>query len=146
MTEGTGEEPANAAEDLQESAPSPWWPTIRRALFGMIVGTLIALLVPLLWLYPYLSDDRRLDVIVRVAALDWRDFGEKRAQSRLQYELDHAGIGPWVDDDDCEFRTEPPERIVSCSWGVALEVPGLDVVLPLSFSSLARVDDQGAID
>lgn len=120
--------------------------SVRRALLGMLAGTALAVALPAGWLYPYLRDDRSLDLIVRVVALDWRDFGESRARSRLEYELDHAGIGGWVKDDDCRFEREAEDRIVRCGWGVELPVPWLDVVLPLSFASEARIDSEGDLD
>jgi hypothetical protein len=137
-------------ETPPEPGPSRWATLVnrkmlQRAALGMLAGTAVAVAVPVGWFYPYLRDDRSLDLIVRVVALDWRDFGESRARWRLQYELDHAGIGGWVQDDDCAFVSEQDQRIVRCRWGVEVEVPGANVVLPLSFSSEAHLDSNGEL-
>lgn len=117
----------------------------KRAALGMLAGTMVAVALPVGWLYPYLRDDRALDLLVRIVALDWRDFGESRARWRLQYELDHAAIGGWVQDKDCVLVSEEQVRIVRCRWGVEVEVPGANVVLPLSFGSEARLDSSGEL-
>ena len=96
--------------------------------------------------YPFLRDDAALDWVVIAVALDWRDFGEDAAVERLQYELDHQGIGLHVDDDDCELQPRSDgARTVSCDWGVALAVPGTDVVLPLAFHSSATLSAAGEL-
>jgi hypothetical protein len=121
--------------------PSPG--TVRRVLFGMGAGALIALVVPAWLVFPYYRDDRALDRIVRVTALDWRDFGEATARSRLEYELDHARIGLWVRDEDCTLSTVGSERHVGCRWSVPLEVPGVGVVVPLGFESVVSIGLEG---
>lgn len=121
--------------------PSPV--TVRRVLFGMGAGALLALVVPVVLVFPYYRDDRALDRIVRIVALDWRDFGEARARSRLEYELDEAGIGLWVRDEDCTLASDGPERQVGCRWSVPLVVPGVEVVVPLSFESVVAISPDG---
>jgi hypothetical protein len=135
-------EPAPRRWSLRAFRPRP--DTVRRVLFGMGAGALIAMAVPAWFVFPYLRDDRALDRIVRIVALDWRDFGEARARSRLEYELDHARIGLWVRDEDCVLRTSPDgDRRVACRWSVALVVPLVEVVVPLSFESLAAIGPEG---
>jgi hypothetical protein len=120
----------------------PW---VRVAGVGLAVGGIAAIGLPLLVLGPYVSDDLRLDRVVRAVALDWRDFGEERARERLEYELDHQGIGAWVEDDDCVLVTAGEERSVTCAWGVALPVPWTELVLPVTFRSVATIDPSGDI-
>lgn len=94
---------------------------------------------------PYVLDDLALDRAVRAVALDWRDFGEDRARERLLYELDHQGIGTWVADDDCDLLEGEDERTVRCRWTADIEVPVAEVVIPLSFASIAVVASSGDI-
>ena len=117
---------------------------MRRVLLGMLAGGVVVALIPVVVIGPYVRDDLVLDGIVRAVALDWRDFGEDKARSRLEYELDHRGIGLHVRDDDCELRTGPEgDRHVTCEWTVQLSVPGLDAPLPLSFASEGTVTAAG---
>ena len=147
MTEGTASSEASSEPAVQQRwsrrlvAPRP--ATLRRVLLGMGAGALVALCVPAWLVFPYYRDDRALDRVVRVVALDWRDFGEQRARSRLEYELDGAGIGLWVRDEDCSLASERPERQVACRWSVALEVPLVEVVVPLSFDSVVAIGPDG---
>ena len=114
-----------------------------RLLGSLTLALVVFLSVPAWILGPYFLDDRRLDAIVRVVALDWRDFGEGTARSRLEYELDRARIGLWVRDEDCTLTTEGGERHVGCHWSVALVVPVVEVVVPLSFASTVAVGADG---
>jgi hypothetical protein len=123
-----------------------WWygASLRRVVLGMGSGVAVGSLVPAVLLYPYVRDDRALDLIVRVVALDWRDFGQETAQARLRYELDHARIGMWVGDDDCELA--PGEiREVRCRWEVELVVPGTALAVPLAFASHAELTPDGDV-
>jgi hypothetical protein len=101
-----------------------------------------ALLVAMAVAYPYVRDDLSLDRIVRAVALDWRDFGRETAENRLQYELDHQGIGLAVGDDSCSLREQEGARVVACSWKVDVAFPTGHVV-PLSFSSVAELAADG---
>jgi hypothetical protein len=113
------------------------------------VGTLFALscalllVIPAAVLGPYVLDDRKLDAIVKVVALDWRDFGEERARGRLEVELDQRSVGSQVRDEDCRFEQEGDDRVVRCAWTVQVEVLLLDRTFPLSFQSTARITGSG---
>ncbi len=97
-----------------------------------IAGTGIALAIVALTpvaagaaiLSPFLADDLALDHTVRAVALDWRDFGRTVAQARLEYELDHQGIGLQVGDEDCTLTEEAGTREVACAWFTTVSVPG----------------------
>jgi hypothetical protein len=120
----------------------------RRNPFLRLLGALLLALVVLLalptWvLAPFFLDDRRLDAIVRVVALDWRDFGEERAKARLEAELDERGVGSQVRDESCVFATEGSDRVVRCAWTVFVDVPILTRTWPLSFASVARITEGG---
>jgi hypothetical protein len=95
-------------------------------------------------LFPYYRDDRALDTVVRVVALDWRDFGEPAARTRLEYELDHRGIGMWVEDRDCAL-SDGDVREVRCDWSIDVPVPGTRWSVPLAFSSRADLLPDGDV-
>ena len=103
-------------------------------LAGGVIGALVG---------PYVADDVVLDRVVRAVALDWRDFGRERAVDRLQFELDHQGIGGQVSDDDCTLTEEGEVRQVQCRWRAEVPVPGADVAIPLTFHSRAEIDGRG---
>jgi len=113
------------------------------------VGTLFALscamllVIPAVMLGPYVLDDRKLDAIVKVVALDWRDFGEERARGRLEVELDRRSVGNQVRDEDCRFEHQGDDRIVQCAWTVQVHILLLDRTVPLSFRSTARITGSG---
>jgi hypothetical protein len=92
---------------------------------------------------PYVRDDLALDRIVRAVALDWRDFGRSRAETRLQYELDHQEIGLQVRDQNCTLTEDQGSRIVECSWMAALAVPGMEAPVALPFDSRAVIAADG---
>jgi hypothetical protein len=139
---GSLETPSPTDAALPE--PRGWRTATARVLLGMACGALIAAIGPVLVLRPYLRDDRALDLVVRVVALDWRDFGEDAARERLAYELDRRGIGAWVGDDDCALTPGHP-REVRCAWEVDLAVPGTDLAVPLAFASRAQLTDDGDV-
>lgn len=98
-----------------------------------------------LWVGPSFRDDIALDWVVRAVALDWRDFGHGQAVARLQYELDHQGIGGQVTDDHCRLTLTPTgDREVACDWVAELRVP-LAGPVRLPFSSRAVVDRDGRL-
>ncbi|MFT7519069.1 MAG: hypothetical protein ACI9MC_001208 [Kiritimatiellia bacterium] len=105
----------------------------------MLAGLIVSVVV-----YPFVRDDVLLDRTVGAVALDWRDFGEAQAISRLQYELDHQGIGLQVGDDDCAFvQDEDGAKHVTCSWAVEVGIPLTRSSVPLAFSSVATVRPDG---
>ncbi len=95
------------------------------------------------WLIgPYALDDQQLDAIVMAVALDWRDFGQKQADQRLQYELDRQ-VGLQVGDDACGLTEDDAGRHVRCAWSVRVPLPGAARVIPLSFASEATITPDG---
>lgn len=119
---------------------------MNRGLAGAVSGAVVVVGVPLLLLSPYLRSDIVLDRIVKVVALDWRDFGEARARERLQYELDHRGIGLHVRAGDCTLSVIEGRRHVGCSWALRVPVPGAQMVVPLAFRSEAWVNADGDVE
>lgn len=140
-TEPSSADPEAPATEGQ--SPGRWRVAAQRALLGVACGALLASAVPAAALFPYLRDDRSLDVVVRVVALDWRDFGADTARARLQYELDHRGIGMWVRDEDCRLEQDGDVREVACEWRVGLPVPGTALAIPLRFASRAVLTPAG---
>ena len=117
---------------------------LQRAGLTVLLLFLVAFTLVAALLGPYVKDDVELDHIVRAVALDWRDFGEEQARTRLQYELDRRQIGLQVADSDCVFEVPEPEwRVVRCAWSVDVEVPFVDNSIPLSFESEAEVAPDG---
>ena len=104
-------------------------------------------------MWPYFRDDRALDEVVRVVALDWRDFGREKAEARLKFEVDARGVGFWVGDDSCRLdeapaaaELEPGERRVRCGWQTFVLIPGLSGRgIPLQFSSVAILAADGDV-
>ncbi len=94
-------------------------------------------------LYPYLRDDLRIDGIVRVVALDWRDFGRARADERLRYEFAAQNIGRHTSPADCTLEPDGAERVVRCAWEVEIRLLGEP--LPLGFVSEARIGPDGEL-
>ncbi|HMV67940.1 MAG TPA: hypothetical protein PKA64_13920 [Myxococcota bacterium] len=128
----------------EEQAARPGWAwRLTQAALALL---LVLIAVPLARVAPLFRDDHRLDWIVVAVALDWRDFGKDVARQRLQYELDHQGVGGQVGDQDCELEDEEGGgRRVACAWSVTVELPWVERRIPLSFTSVARVDQNGLL-
>lgn len=123
---------------------------LRRALrwtgFGLLAVVVVLVAVPIIRVAPLFRDDRALDWIVVSVALDWRDFGEDVARQRLQYELDHQGVGAQVGDQDCGIGLDDQGlRRVACAWSVVVELPWIEQRIPLTFESEARLDRNGLL-
>lgn len=111
---------------------------------GLVSVTAIGAVFALLW--PYVRDDLVLDRVVLAVALDWRDFGQEKAQARLEYELDHQAIGLQVSDEDCVLHAaDAGVRRVSCAWTALVAVPVLEWTVPLPFRSVAEVGPDGSL-
>lgn len=115
----------------------------RRLLVVLTVALISVLAAVAALVGPYVYDDWKLDRTVRAVALDWRDFGEEKARTRLQYELDLRGIGLQIGDSNCTFAESPAGRRVTCVWGVALELPLSNLTVPLHFESDALITPSG---
>jgi len=125
--------------------PSPERPRrAARIAAGALVAGLVALGGLASWLaWPYVRDDLVLDRVVLAVALDWRDFGRDKARARLEYELDHQGIGLQVTDEDCALVEEERVRRVECAWTADVRVPLLEISVPLNFRSVAELSPDG---
>ncbi len=110
----------------------------RVLLYGMLTVIIVLFGSGVLVLYPVVQDDVRLDRIVAAVALDWRDFGNEAAITRLQYEIDAQSID-YVDDDDCSLAQVQDDLLVHCEWTVPVGIPGFGERLNLWFVSEARV-------
>lgn len=141
--------PAEAASDAEDEVivrrfPPAWLVTgLGRLVVGSLTLVLVVTAVVSAAVYPYFRDDMKLDRAVRAAALDWRDFGKEKGQTRLAYELDHEAIGLQVRDSNCQFAEESNgSRVIECAWSVQIAVPGL-VGVPLAFASRAEILPDG---
>ncbi len=136
-------EPSTEPSVVEEKSPRPWVRWVRSFLlaisvipFAILLG-FAALVLPSVW------DDQRLDAAVAWVALDWRDRGLEAARTRLQYELDHQGIGAQVADSSCTFVEKDGFRVVNCAWDTTVHIPFTDRQFPLSFQSHAEVAPDG---
>lgn len=116
---------------------------LTRLLMVSLLVPVAAVAVAAVLVGPYYLDDQRLDGAVMAVALDWRDFGQGKARERLQYELDHRGIGFQIGDDACVFDEQGQTRIVRCAWDVDVAVPFTERRLPLAFESRAEIAPDG---
>jgi len=125
----------------------PGWQRALR-LVGLGLAALLGL-VSLgigIYVWPWFRDDRVLDDVVRVVALDWRDFGRTKGLARLQYEFDAQAIGSDVRDQDCDLELRVDgTRLVYCAWEVALEIPQRPEPMVLHFESAAAIDPEGRL-
>ena len=115
------------------------------------VGLALAgfMLVVALILYPLfrpIRDDWVLDGELMAVALDWRDFGDDKAEQRLDWVLSHRHLQQSVNKEDCEFiRDEQTKKVVSCRWQTEVVWPIVSWTLPLEFQSEAAIDPQGEL-
>jgi len=105
-----------------------------------VVAILVGAAVPLA---PLFRADMALDDLVRAVALDWRDFGQQRAEERLQLEMSQQGLERFVSVDDCVFEPTEAGRVVRCAWGTSLLVPVVRRRIPLRFASRALIAPDG---
>jgi hypothetical protein len=144
--EAVGSDPRT---DPEPTPARPWSRRARRALgltlvcLGVAATALLA--TPVLAVAPYAADDLLLDRAVRVALLDWRDFGPEAGRERLLYELDHLGIGQQVGDDACIFDDAHDGKAIRCAWEVALVVPLAERAVPIRFRTDVEVDASGSL-
>ena len=118
-----------------------WLKRVGIAAMLLLLAALVSMIVVVL---PFVRDDMAIDQIVVAVVLDWRDFGLTAANERLQYELDHRGIGMYVGDEDCLLEeTSDGTRVVRCDWTVDIAIPGFDQRVPLKFGSKAEMRPSG---
>lgn len=141
-TEDTPVEPA-APPASEGRGPRSRWLRRGALLLGALVVSPAA--VGALSLAPFVVDDLRLDRAVRVAALDWRDFGEEAGLTRLQYEMDHQRLGMQVGDEDCALSEQDRHKRIECAWGVQVVLPGTELRLPVRFASRVEVNPKGEL-
>ena len=110
------------------------------SVFGTVI---VGFCVP--FISPFLTD-WRLDSEVLGVAMDWRDFGEDKAKSRLGFELQRQKLASHVHFEDCTFNTDADQkRTVTCAWTTEVVLPLIESKVPLSFSSVAIVSTNGDI-
>jgi hypothetical protein len=118
---------------------------IQRLAIALALALVLVVTTTAIVIGPWVRDHLRLDWVVRAVALDWRDHGLEPAKERLQYELDHQGIGRWVADQNCQFIEPSEQRTVVCNWTGYLHVPIVERIIPLKFQSKASIDASGDI-
>ena len=91
-----------------------------------------------------IRDDWVLDGEVLGIAMDWRDFGEQKAQERLDWALSKRNLQHSIRNTDCVFETGASgERTVKCLWTTEVVWPVLEWKLPMTFGSAAAIDVDG---
>lgn len=118
-----------------------WLKRLMIAVILLLLAILVSVVVVVL---PFVRDDMAIEQIVVAVILDWRDFGLPAANERLQYELDHRGIGMHVGDEHCLLeKAEDGTRVVRCDWVVDIAIPGIAQRVPLKFGSKAEMRPSG---
>lgn len=74
---------------------------------------------------PYWTS-KKMEEVVTVSILEWRDRNQMRAESQLAHELDKREIPMYIMPEDCEFWEEGREKHVSCYWAVDVKYPLID--------------------
>jgi len=88
----------------------------------------------LIWAFvpPYWTA-KKMDEVVTVVLLDWRDRNLHKAEANLPNELDKREIPMYIIEDDCEFWEEGKEKHLSCFWAVDVKYPLVDKRTTLEF-------------
>jgi len=122
---------------------SKWRAGLLVTLGAMLFGFVTAFGAP--FVSPFVTD-WRLDSEVIGVAMDWRDFGEEKAKQRLAFELERQRLSSHVVYEDCTFSIEPQKGyVLSCLWDVVVVLPIVESKVPLSFTSVAIVSNDGDV-
>ena len=113
---------------------------MRRARQGEIdlfkLGLLIATVAVVYWgvaFLPHYWVTYKMEEVVTVSTLEWRDKSKAKAQERLARELDKKEIPLYVVPQDCEFYEEQNRRHVDCYWAVDVKWLLIDKRTTLEF-------------
>jgi hypothetical protein len=100
-------------------------PFVRRARRGEIdlfkVGLLLVAVSIVYWgvaFVPHYWVAVKMDEVVTLTTLEWRDKSKEKAIGRLDIELDKKEIPVYVLPGDCEFYEQEGRRHVDCYWAV----------------------------
>lgn len=82
----------------------------------------------------------KMDEVVQLSILEWRDKSLKKAEERLPREMDKKTIPNYILVDDCKFYEERAERHLSCYWAIDVTYPLVNKVRTLEFRSHKYLD------
>ena len=86
---------------------------------------------------------RKMDEVVTVSILEWRDRNQVKGESMLAHELDKREIPMYIIPEDCEFWEDGKEKHVSCYWAVDVKYPLVDKRTTLEFEVHKYLDASG---
>lgn len=83
----------------------------------------------------------KMDEVVQVTVLEWRDFQSmRRAQDRLPRELEKYEIPSYIILNDCTIFEEKGEKHVKCDWSIDVRFPLVEYKHHLDFVSHKFID------
>lgn len=103
-------------------------------------GFYVAVITPHYWI------KYKMDEIVQVSLLEWRDRSQAKAQERLLHELDKQEIPTYIIPKDCNIYEEKGERHVRCEWAVNVVFPVINQVQHLEFGAHKYLDAKGLME
>ena len=77
----------------------------------------------------------KMDEVVTVSLLEWRDKSQKKGEERLVRELDKREIPTYILPSDCRFYVERDEKHLSCFWALSVSFPLVGMPQHLEFRS-----------
>lgn len=99
------------------------------ALVVLVAGTWVWSIGPHHW------TKYKMDGVVQVSLLEWRDKSQRKGEERFARELDKRGLPTYILPSDCEFYEERDEKHVSCFWAIDVSFPLLDTPQHMEFWS-----------
>lgn len=94
---------------------------------------------------PHFWVERKMDEVVTVTLLEWRDKTRKRSEDRLVKELNDREIPDYILADDCEFYEQGGEKHLECYWAVDVKYPLVDKRTTLEFYCHQYLDDRDGL-
>jgi len=98
--------------------------------------------------FPVVWTKMQVDEVAKISLLEWRDKSERKALSRMQYEMEERGVpsdvvyaadncGDW----GCCLEVRGKQRHADCWWTEKIYLPFTDVWWELEFSVHKYLDD-----
>ena len=94
---------------------------------------------------PHYWVERKMDEVVTVVLLDWRDKSLRRAQEGLPIEMDKREIPDYLLAEDCEFWEQGGEKHLECYWAIDVKYPLVDKRTTLEFYNHKYLDKNDAL-
>lgn len=114
------------------------------------VVMVILLVVGGVWCYtflPFYWHHRKMNEIVKSAALYWKDLGIDRGKRQLKERLYSDEIPPYISESDCQFNEgHGKTRTVTCEWTVEEKWPVVGHTKRMSFVSESTIHADGVVE